>query len=120
MVQVIFLTKDGVRLAQDSLLLAFLVGLEDDVASEGELVVIEGPDMDVMDFLNAVNALESGFHFIDVQVGRHSLEDQHDTLPESQTGCPEDNDGENVGADGVDIPKLWPEENERGCDNDTY
>jgi len=75
--------------------------------------------MDVVDLFDTLNIVDALLDAIDVKVIRDSLKDQNDTLPEGEASGPQDNDGEDIGADGINVPALRPEENNRGSDDDT-
>lgn len=54
--------------------------------------------MDVVNFFDTLDVVESLLDAFDVEVLGNGLEDENNTLPESQAGGPYDNDAENVGA----------------------
>jgi hypothetical protein len=119
-VQVVLLPQDGVGLGENALLLSVKSWLEDDVASEWVFVIGERPNMYVVNFLHAVDALKTRPDLVNFQMGRGSLEDKDNALPESQAGGPQNDNGKEVGADRVDVPQVGPEEDYRSCNDDTY
>ena len=48
-----------------------------------------------------------------------SLQDEHDTLHENHPGSPQDDEREEVCADGVKVPALGPDENDGRSNNHT-
>jgi len=60
--------------------------------------------MDVVYLFHAVDALNTCSNLIDFQMRRGGLENKDNALPESQAGSPQNDDGEEVGADGINIP----------------
>ena len=64
-VQVEAASEYGVSLSQYSLLLAIETGLKRDVATEGILVIGEGPHMDVVHFFDTFDTGETLIHLLD-------------------------------------------------------
>ena len=120
MVKIVLLSQDRIDICQDSLLLPILALFESNMASEGILVIIDGPNMHIMHFLNTMDLFESPSNQVNIQVSWSSLQDQDHTLPESQSGSPEDDEGKEVGAKGVKVPQVWPDENDSRCNDNAH
>ena len=76
--------------------------------------------MHVVYFVDALYFGNSLPDLIDIQVMWGRLQDQDDALPESHPCSPEDDDGEDVGADGVEVPHAWPDKNDSRCNYHTH
>jgi hypothetical protein len=118
-VQLVFLSEQAVGLLKDALLLTVEASMESNVAGEGELVVVEGPDVHVVDHLDALDLLEAVRDLFDVYVLGDGFEDEDHALPEGHSCRPQHNEGEDVCADGVNIPELGPDKHNCGCNYDT-
>jgi len=71
----------------------------------------------VVNLIYAFNFGDSLSDFIDVKVRWCGLQDQDHTLPEGQSRGPEDYYSEDIGADRVTVPQIWPDVNDC-CGND--
>ena len=87
-VEMVLLAEHFVGLHEDALLLTLLLGVQQQMARERVLVVVQRPDMDVVDLLDALDVVEALLDAVDVQVIGDGLEDQDDTLPEGEARGP--------------------------------
>ena len=76
---------------------------------EGVFILGEWPYVHVVNLGHTLNSTKSPLYFFDAQVRRNSLKDVHDALPESCARRPQYYKGENVGANGIHKPVLWPD-----------
>ena len=87
------------------------------MAGEGELVIVQRPDVNIVHLMNTLDLLEPVANVVRVEVRGHRLEDQFHALPEGHTGGVKNDDSEKVCADRVHPPALRPDENNY-CGND--
>ena len=119
-VQLVLLAEEGVGSHEDALLVAVVSGIEDDVAGEGELVVVEAPDVHVVDFGNALDLAEVFADAFNAQMGRHGLEDKLHALPKHQARGVHHDTGEENRACRVQPPQFRPEEDDRCGEDHTH
>jgi len=112
--------QDCVCGLQDELLLAILIRMECDVDRQAHLVIVQRPNVHIMDESDTLDSLEASDDLIRVNVIRSRLQNQHEAFPESLARGPKDDDSEKVCADWVDHPEVRPEEHNCSSDNHTY
>ena len=67
--------------------------------------------MHVMNSFNTLYTPQSFLNLTNFEVLGHCFEDEHNALPKDHSSCPQDNNGEKIGANRVDVPHVWPEVN---------
>ena len=96
------------------------VGLgKSQVNSQGVLVLTDRPNVKVVNQFNSFDLVQLTLNFIIFYVFRRSLEEYRDASTECLDRRVEHDESEEVGAEGVDPPRTWPDQNDRASDDYT-
>ena len=82
MVEIINVAEYLVRLLKHSLLLSVLIGVQNYVASERYLIIVEGPNMNLMYLVDALDFLKPLPNLVHVEMRWSCLQNEHYALPE--------------------------------------
>ena len=109
----------SLRLLQNTLLLAILIGVQNDVTGEANLLITQRPYMYFMNRADSGDFIETFLDLFRIDVIRHCLKNQKHALPESLSRSVQDYEGEKVGADRINEPEFRAEENNSGSNYDS-
>lgn len=112
-------THQAVCLLEHFLLLELVRVLQSKMNGKGAFVLADRPEVEVVNVVNSVNRVECSCDLVLVMVFggclKESLYAVHKRLPRSVIHY----DGEEVGAEWINIPKVWPDQYDCRCHDDT-
>ena len=112
-------SDQSICLSHDRLLLTAMGVLDGQMGCEDILLLSHGEHVEVVHILQTLDPHQDFSDLIQVNILWGSLKKEQDALPEGKPGGPQDNKGEQVGTERINIPEVWEEVDCGGGNDDS-